>query len=352
MSDRPIRIGVQIRPQHGPFTKMREAWLRVEDMGADALFTWDHFFPLSGDPDGMHFECWSMLAAMAEATERVAFGPLVTCNSYRNPNLLADMARTIDHISGGRFALNVVCGWFKNEFEMFGAEWREHGVRYEYAAEWLDFVQRLWREPEEFDYDGRWFHAKRAWSQPKPIQKPYPPVMNAGGSPAGQAWAARYADMNFVILKAHEMDKAKGQIDALKNQARSFGREVQVWIHVYAVCRDTEKEAKDYLNYYVRERGDYTAVNNLLEIFGMQSATLDPKVLDDFRFHFIAGHGGYPLVGTPAQITEELGRLADAGVDGCLISWVKYKEEARQWIDAVMPLLEQAGLRHPAGQAA
>jgi len=225
-------------------------------------------------------------------------------------------------------------------------------VRYEYAAEWLDFVKRLWSEENEFDFDGRWFHAKRAWSQPKPIQKPFPPVMNAGGSPAGQLWAAKHADMNFVILREHDMDKAKAQIDALKNQARGFGREVKVWIHVYAVCRETEKEAKDYLNYYVRERGDYTAVNNLLEIFGMQSLTVDPKALDDFRFHFIAGHGGYPLVGTPEQIADELGRLSRAGVDGCLISWVKYKEEAKQWIDQVMPLLEQSGLRHPVGKAA
>ena len=330
----------------------REVCVMADRAGMEALLPVGRWRGYGGPTNfnNRTFESYTWASAVAAVTDHATIFATVHVPLI-HPIMAAKMAATVDHVSNGRFALNVVCGWFKNEFEMFGAEWREHSVRYEYAAEWLDFVQRLWREPDEFDYDGRWFQAKRAWSQPKPIQKPCPPVMNAGGSPAGQAWAAKHADMNFVILKEHEMDKAKGQIDALKNQARSFGREVQVWIHVYAVCRDTEKEAKDYLNYYVRERGDYTAVNNLLEIFGMQSATLDPKVLDDFRFHFIAGHGGYPLVGTPRQITTELGKLADAGVDGCLISWVKYKDEAKQWIEQVMPLLEQAGLRRPVGQA-
>ena len=290
------------------------------------------------------FETFNWAAGVAAVTDyscifSTAHVPLV------HPIAAAKQCATIDHISGGRFAFNVVCGWFKNEFEMFGAEWREHDLRYEYATEWLKFVRRLWTEEGEFDFEGRWFKSKNAWSEPKPIQKPMPPVMNAGGSPAGQKFAATQADMNFVILKERDLESGRAQMQHLKKMAHEAGRDIQIWIHVYVVCRDTEKEARDYLDYYVVEKGDYEAVNNLLEIFEMQSKTLPPEVLDDFRFHFIAGHGGYPLVGTAEQIVDQMQSLVDMGVDGILISWVDYKTECKQWIDEVMPLLVQAGQR-------
>jgi alkanesulfonate monooxygenase SsuD/methylene tetrahydromethanopterin reductase-like flavin-dependent oxidoreductase (luciferase family) len=326
--------------------KMAQA---ADRMGFEALVPlgrWRGFDGLTNF-NGICFETYTWAAGLGAGTRN----PSVMATSHVptiHPIVAAKQAATIDQISNGRFALNIVCGWFTPEMEMFGGTMMEHDLRYDYAQEWLDVMKMLWTRDGYFDFQGKFFEIKKGFASPKPVQQPFPPLMNAGGSKKGMDFAARNCDLVYLLLDPENLDKARDQIASYKNLARErYGREIQVWCYTYVVQRDTQKEADDYLRYYAVEHGDDEATDNILRTLGVETGIWSPEEQQKFKFHFKAGWGGYPLVGTPERIVHKMKALSEIGLDGMSLTWVDYTDGIARWEKGVMPLLEQAGLRRP-----
>jgi dimethylsulfone monooxygenase len=329
----------------------RQAAQMADSAGFEALVPysrWKGF--VTGQPDdrtGNVMDPFTWAAAISASTQYSAVFSTSHAPTF-HPIVVAKQCATIDMISNGRFGLNVVGGWNRPELEMFGRPMQEHDQRYDYLAEWLSIVERLWQSETGFDHHGAFFNIVDGVSAPKPVQTPHPPIMNAGGSPRGMRFAAEHADMCFLLIRREDPTSITAQVNEYKHLARDeFGRDVQVWTSAYVVQGETDAEAQSYLHRYSVEYEDTVAADAWLKAMAAESKGMSLEAMQKIRNRYVAGAGGFPLVGTPSRIVERLSLLAECGIGGVVLTWVDFIDGLERFNRDVLPLMEKAGLRSP-----
>ena len=314
---------------------------KADAMGLEFMIPFGRWRSFGGEIEynGECMEVYTWAAALSAKTENICLFATSHVPTV-HPLLAAKQASTIDHISNGRFGLNTVCGWFTPEMEMFGIPQIEHDARYRMADEWISIIKRLWRE-QEFDHVGEHYQINKGYLNPKPLQAPYPVLVNAGASEAGREFSAKHVDFNFITMNSLETGRAL--VKDIKARALNYDRDIGVLGYGFMLCRDTEEEAQQALN-YILEHSDWTACENIMNVLGIQSEGFNEQIRE-FGLSFAAGWGGYRLVGTPEQIVEQFIELEQSGIEGMAIVWHDYMQELEYFEEKVLPLMKEAGLR-------
>ena len=209
MAERPVRFGIKVAQMGGSYAQMREAWLEADRLGFDTAWGHDHVLN-QNDVSRPEDEGWTALAALLALSQRIRGGLMVTANTFRHPSLLAKMATTCDHISGGRVEVGLGAGWFDEEHREYGLELPPVGERMRRREEACQILKGLWTQPRT-TFEGRYYQVREAYHEPKPVQRPHPPiVIGASGEKVGLRIVARYAD---------EWNMSKGTPDDFRHKS-------------------------------------------------------------------------------------------------------------------------------------
>ncbi|MFO1061891.1 MAG: dimethyl sulfone monooxygenase SfnG [Dongiaceae bacterium] len=318
----------------------------AEAAGFDYALLAARFISTTGAAPDLH-DPLTMAAALAPVTRRLKLIAAIHPGLW-HPATIAKAGATLDALSGGRFAINVVSGWFKEEFLRLGEPWLEHDDRYRRSAEFIEILTGLWKG-DPFTFEGDYYHVKDLAFRPRPLSQPRPEIFQGGNSLAARRMAARHSD--WYLMNGDTPEGARRQIEEITALAREHGRRPRFGINAFVILRDTEAEALGELEQIIA-RADAKAVAAFADHVKGAGASTRERIgmwADSEFANLVQPNDGFKtrLVGTPAQVIDRIRAYEEAGVDLILCGFLHFAEEVPPFGQSVIAQLA-AGSRTPA----
>jgi FMNH2-dependent dimethyl sulfone monooxygenase len=330
-------------PQRTDWTLHYNAALarEAEDLGfeyglAPARFIASHGWELQQEA----ITCTAVLSAQTKRLKLIS----AIHTGFWHPAMIAKVGATIDVYSKGRFAINILTGWFKDEFRAFGEPWLEHDERYRRSEEFIQVLKGLWTR-DRFTFKGDFYSINDAWLKPRPISQPYPEIFQGGNSKAARRMAAKYSDWYF--LNGTTVEGARQQIEEVRALARAEGRAVKFGLNGFVIQRPTEREALDQLEAIIAG-ADPEIVQAFAEQVKQAGASTAEKIgmwADSNHANLVQPNDGFKtrLFGPPALIAERIRAYEAIGVDMILCAFLNFTDELPAFGREVIPLLKPVG---------
>jgi dimethylsulfone monooxygenase len=294
------------------------------------------------DPRGWCMETMTLAGALSTLTERIALFATVQVPIV-HPVWAARSLATLDHASRGRAGLNIVCGWNEHDFAMFGAQDVGADRRFDQGREWVDIFCRLCEDRSPFDYSGEFFKLRGARCSPTCLQEGGPLLMSAAFSPTGREFAAKYCDVLFTTIS--NIENGQRHVESLRAIADRFGRKLSIFTPVHVVCRETTSAAEEYYDYYATKCADEGAVDNYIAENSKAGKPALAAAMRMQRKRIAGGFGSYGIIGSPADVADQIVQIHHAGFSGISLSFVDFVAELPHFLDTVLWRLEEAGIR-------
>lgn len=286
-------------------------------------------------------EAVTCTAILSAQTQRLKLISAVHTGLW-HPAVVAKMGATIDNYSNGRFAINILSGWFKDEYRAFGEPWLDHDERYRRSEEFIQVLKGMWTQ-DEFTFKGDFFRINQGWLKPRPVSKPHPEIFQGGNSKAARRMAGKYSDWYF--MNGNSVEAVKEQIDEISAIARQQGRSVKFGLNGFVILRDTEAEAYAQLEDIIAN-ADPKIVNGFGEQVKQAGASTREKIgmwADSDFSNLVQPNDGFKtkLFGPPELIADRIRQYYEVGVDLILCAFLHYTDELPAFGRRVIPLVRQ-----------